>query len=176
MRKVEVLDYQTEWPGLFEKEKSRLQHLLQGNSYRIFHIGSTSVPGLAAKPIIDLMPVVYNLHQIDALNEEMELLGYIVKGENGLPGRRYFEKGDDQHTHHVHLFQLGNEDIIRHLAFRDYLRAHPKEAQRYGQLKKESALNYPDDITAYIAAKASLVKEVEQLALRWYKRDRKSVV
>lgn len=160
MRKVEVLDYQTEWPLLFEKEKKVLHQLFQENSHVVFHIDSTAVPGLAAKPIIDLMPVVYNMHQADTLNEEMEQLGYVVKGENGLPGRRYFEKGGDYRTHHVHLFQIGNQEIIRHLAFRDYLRAHPKEAQRYGQLKKESALQYPNDIAAYIEAKMTVVKEI----------------
>ena len=169
MRKVEVLDYQTEWPLLFEKEKKVLHQLFQENSHVNFHIGSTAVPGLAAKPIIDLMPVVYSLHQVDTLNEEMEQLGYVLKGENGLPGRRYFEKGGDYRTHHVHLFQIGNQEIIRHLAFRDYLRAHPKEAQRYGQLKKESALQYPNDIAAYIESKMTVVKEIEQLALHWYK-------
>ena len=169
MRKVEVLDYQTEWPLLFEKEKKVLHQLFQENSHVVFHIGSTAVPGLAAKPIIDLMPVVYNMHQADALNEEMEQLGYVVKGENGLPGRRYFEKGGDYRTHHVHLFQIGNQEIIRHLAFRDYLRAHPKEAQIYGQLKKENALQYPNDIAAYIESKMTVVKEIEQLALHWYK-------
>ncbi len=160
MRKVEVLDYQTEWPLLFEKEKKVLHQLFQENSHVVFHIDSTAVPGLAAKPIIDLMPVVYNMHQADTLNEEMEQLGYVVKGENGLPGRRYFEKGGDYRTHHVHLFQIGNQEIIRHLAFRDYLRAHPKEAQIYGQLKKENALQYPNDIAAYIEAKMTVVKEI----------------
>lgn len=169
MRKVEVLDYQTEWPLLFEKEKKILHQLFQENSHVVFHIGSTAVLGLAEKPIIDLMPVVYNMHQADTLNEEMEQLGYVVKGENGLPGRRYFEKGGDYRTHHVHLFQIGNQEIIRHLAFRDYLRAHPKEAQRYGQLKKESALQYPNDIAAYIESKMTVVKEIEQLALHCYK-------
>lgn len=169
MRKVEVLDYQTEWPLLFEKEKKILHQLFQENSHVVFHIGSTAVLGLAEKPIIDLMPVVYSLHQVDTLNEEMEQLGYVLKGENGLPGRRYFEKGGDYRTHHVHLFQIGNQEIIRHLAFRDYLRAHPKEAQRYGQLKKESALQYPNDIAAYIESKMTVVKEIEQLALHWYK-------
>ncbi len=169
MRKVEVLDYQTEWPLLFEKEKKILHQLFQENSHVVFHIGSTAVLGLAEKPIIDLMPVVYSLHQVDTLNEEMEQLGYVLKGENGLPGRRYFEKGGDYRTHHVHLFQIGNQEIIRHLAFRDYLRAHPKEAQRYGQLKKESALQYPNDIAAYIESKMTVVKEIEQLALHCYK-------
>lgn len=93
----------------------------------------------------------------------------MVKGENGLPGRHYFEKGGDHRTHHVHFFQIGNQEITRHLAFRDYLRAHPKEAQRYGQLKKENALLYSDDSAAYIEAKMIVVKEIEQLALQWYK-------
>lgn len=169
MRKIEVVDYQTEWPLLFEKEKKVLHHLFQKNSHAVFHIGSTAVPGLAAKPIIDVMPVVYNLQPVDTLNKEMKQLGYVVKGENGLPGRRYFEKGGDHRTHHVHLFQIGNQEITRHLAFRDYLRAHPKEAQRYGQLKKENALLYSDDSAAYIEAKMIVVKEIEQLALQWYK-------
>lgn len=168
VRKVEVLEYQDEWPLLFETEKKILHQVFQENIYTILHIGSTAVPGLAAKPIIDIMPVVYKLEQVDTLNKKMGQLGYIAKGENGLSGRRYFEKGGEQRTHHVHLFQLGNEEIERHLAFRDYLRTHPKEVLRYGVLKKESALCYPYDISAYITAKTNLVTEIEQLALEWY--------
>jgi GrpB-like predicted nucleotidyltransferase (UPF0157 family) len=133
----------------------------------IHHIGSTAVPGLSAKPIIDLMPIVRDIQTIDALQYSMEELGYEALGENGLPGRRYFQKGGNARTHHVHVYEKENPEITRHLLFRDYLRTHPAKASLYGDLKERLAHTFPFDIEAYIKGKHLLVQQLEQEAWRW---------
>lgn len=135
----------------------------------IHHIGSTSVPGLKAKPIIDIMPVVKHIEKIDSFNDQMAGLGYECMGELGMKGRRYFRKGGDNRTHQVHVFQADNkEDIHRHLAVRDYLRAHSEAAKQYGSLKENLAKQFPKDIAAYMDGKDAFVKQLERMALQWY--------
>ncbi|MBA4494025.1 GrpB family protein [Paenactinomyces guangxiensis] len=167
MREVTVVPYDPYWNVLYEREAGRLKQVLGSCLIGLYHIGSTSVPGLAAKPVIDLMPVVKQIEWVDSLNEQMARLGYIAKGENGIPGRRYFYKGETVRTHHVHIFAAGNPEISRHLAFRDYLRTHPEEAKSYGELKLKLAQQFPFDIQSYMDGKDSLVKELEKKALRW---------
>ena len=99
----------------------------------------------------------------------MIAIGYEPKGENGLPGRRYFQKGGDNRTHHVHMYELGNLEIERHLAFRDFLRVHSIIARKYGDLKEALAEQFPYDIDAYINGKDKLAKEIEQQAVYWCK-------
>ncbi|MFC4409056.1 GrpB family protein [Chungangia koreensis] len=169
MRKVEVVAFQSKWHTLFEEEAERLRGVLKNEIVEIHHIGSTSVHGLKAKPIIDMMPVVHDLSRIDAYNDLMQKLGYEPKGENGLAGRRYFQKGGHHRTHHVHIYEKGSPEINRHLAFRDYLRSHPDEREVYGDLKEKLAREFPYDIDSYINGKDEVVKEIERKALAWYK-------
>ncbi len=169
MRKVEVTAYNAIWPSLFEIESQQLQAIFKGEIVQIHHIGSTAVPGLSAKPIIDIMPVVKAIDRIDCFHSEMINIGYEPKGENGLPGRRYFQKGGDKRTHHIHVYEEGNPDIERHLAFRDYLRKHPEAADKYSSLKIELAKKNPFDIEAYIKGKSELVQEIEKKAINWYR-------
>ncbi|WP_321166916.1 GrpB family protein [Oceanobacillus kimchii] len=124
---------------------------------------------LKAKPIIDIMPVVRDINVVHEYNQEMQEIGYEPKGENGLPGRRYFQKGGDNRSHHVHIYQIGSYEIKRHLVFRDYLREHPVEMKSYGELKERWATQYPYDIDSYINGKEHLVKEIEIKALNWLK-------
>ncbi|WP_290714724.1 MULTISPECIES: GrpB family protein [Exiguobacterium] len=169
MRQVFVLPYQSEWESEYAREAKRLRDVFGARLNSIHHMGSTSVPGLAAKPIIDILPVVNSLDGIEQFDEPMEALGYEAKGEFGMPGRRYYRKGGDERTHHIHLYAVGNPEIERHLVFRDYLRAHPEEANAYGTLKEQLAATYPYDIEAYIAGKDALVKELEHRAIAWGK-------
>lgn len=104
MRKVEVHPYNKKWVKKFEEEKDKLKLIFGTDIIKIYHIGSTAVEWLKAKPIIDIMPVVRDITTIDNYNKEMGRLGYIPKGENGIPGRRYFQKGGDNRTHHVHMY------------------------------------------------------------------------
>ena len=164
-----VVDYNPEWPKAFEDESAQIRRILGENLLRVFHIGSTSVPGLQAKPIIDIMPVVRGIAQVDACTAAFEGIGYEVMGEFGMPGRRYMRKGGDNRTHQVHMFQYDNTaDILRHLAFRDYLRCRPAICAAYGKLKSELARQYPSDIEAYGDGKEDFVKRVERDALQWH--------
>lgn len=165
MRKVVVLPYDPDWQHRFEQAALEIKNIFGNECTEIYHIGSTAVEGLAAKPIIDLLPVVRNIGTVDLFNGQLAELGYIAKGENGLFGRRYFQKGGDGRTHHVHVYQEGNDEIRRHLAFRDYLRNHPMEAEKYGELKEKLANEHPWDIEKYIAGKEELVLWTEKKAM-----------
>ncbi|HEU5139398.1 MAG TPA: GrpB family protein [Bacillales bacterium] len=167
MRKVEVTAYNVQWPLMFEQETKKLQEIFGPEIHEIHHIGSTSVKGLMAKPIIDIMPVVKGIDRIDDLDSAMIAIGYEPKGENGIAGRRYFQKGGDYRTHHVHIYEWGNPEIERHIAFRNYLRAHPSVAKDYGNLKEKLSQRFPDDIESYIQGKEQLVLQIERQALLW---------
>lgn len=104
--KVEVVKYRSEWSREFEAEAERIKEILGDEAIEIYHIGSTSVEGLSAKPIIDIMPVVKDISRIDKLNPAFEALGYECMGEFGIPGRRYFRKGGEKRTHQIHVFGL----------------------------------------------------------------------
>ena len=129
---VVISDYDPAWPEEFRREAAAIARILGDNLTAIHHIGSTAVPGLAAKPIIDIMPVVRSLGAVDGSRAALELLGYEYLGEFGIPGRRYMRKGGDERTHQVHVFAQGDTvNITRHLAFRDFLRAHPDVCAEY---------------------------------------------
>jgi GrpB-like predicted nucleotidyltransferase (UPF0157 family) len=168
MRRVDVSPYTESWRAEFNKESDKLVNIFGEEILEIHHIGSTAIEGLPAKPIIDLMPVVKSVLSVDDFREEMQAIGYLVKGENGIPGRRYFEKGGDDRTHHVHIYEEGDKQIVRHLAFRDYVRDHPEVKKEYGNLKEKLAHRYPYDIASYIEGKEALVQDIENRALRWY--------
>ncbi len=166
---ITVADYNAEWPEMFRLEAAKVMGILGGNALRIFHIGSTAVPGLRAKPIIDIMPVVRSISQVDSCTAAFRAAGYEVMGEFGMPGRRYMRKGGDDRTHQIHTFQYDNTiDILRHLAVRDYLRCHEGARTAYGEVKAALAKQYPADIVAYSDGKDSFAKQLEQDALQWY--------
>lgn len=168
MRIVEVKPYDEQWASNFEEESHKLHEIFGSEIIEMHHIGSTSVIGLLAKPIIDIMPVVRDINRIDEFHKAMVAIGYDPKGENGIPERRYFQKGGDNRTHHVHIYEWGNSEIERHLAFRDYLRAHPDVAQNYGDLKKRLSQRFPYDIESYIKGKEQLALEIDRKAIAWY--------
>jgi GrpB-like predicted nucleotidyltransferase (UPF0157 family) len=168
IRKVEVVSYDSNWAKSFQAEADEIRAILGQEVVAIHHIGSTSIPNLSAKPIVDLLVVVRDIEKIDAFNERMSQLGYLPKGENGIPGRRFFIKGDEIHrTHHLHIFAVGHPDIERHLNFRDYLIAHPEDAQAYGRLKEGLARRFSTDIDSYIAGKDGFIKEMDRKAQAW---------
>ena len=117
---VTVTDYDPRWPQKYEEEKEKIRHILGEDLVAIYHIGSTSVPGLAAKPIIDIMAAVKSLDRADQAAGKFIQIGYEYLGEFGIAGRRYLRKGGDERTHQIHIFQADDLDnIVRHLAFRD---------------------------------------------------------
>lgn len=168
MQKVVVTAYNREWTSMYEEEAEKIKRIFGEDFVAIYHIGSTSVAGLQAKPIIDMMPVVKDIHLVEQHNTAMQRLGFEPMGEFGIAGRRYFRKGGEKRTHHVHIFQEGSLDIKRHIAFRDYLRAHPNTSERYGALKSKLAKQFPFDMESYINGKDALVKEIEVQALAWF--------
>lgn len=170
--KIMIKNHSEEWAQMFKDEACLIKGILGDELVEVHHIGSTSVNGLKAKPIIDIMPVVKNIEKVDSFNKQMEQIGYESLGEFGIKGRRYFRKGADHRTHQIHVFQLDNEiDIDRHLAVRDYLQTHSDKAKRYGELKENLAKKFPNNIRLYADGKDSFVKELEQKALAWYEKQ-----
>ena len=168
---VEVLPYHPHWTQKYVKEKELLKISLGNIIHKIHHIGSTSVKGLASKPIIDIIIEVRDLDDLDKSKEKFENLAYEVMGEFGIAGRRYFRKGTNIRTHQIHAFETNDAHIFRHLVFRDYLIAHPKILEEYGQLKLVLAKTCNNDIGLYCAGKDSFIKFHEQQALAWSSRS-----
>ena len=150
------------------EEEKKIKKILGKNCIGVYHIGSTSVKNMPAKPVIDIMPVVKDLSLVDSHNKEFEALGYECRGEFGIPGRRFFAKGGDNRTHHIHIFEQSNQtDIQRHIAVRDYLRSHPDTAAEYAALKKKLAEEFPYDNDGYCDGKEEYMKSLEEKSLRW---------
>ena len=167
-RRVRVVPHDQGWTEQFRSEAAKIAEILGERVVGVHHIGSTAISNISAKPTIDLLVQVHSIAAVDSLDPEMTRRGYEPRGENGIPGRRYFVKGSDElHTHHVHVFQTGDPHIERHLDFRDYMRAHPKEAQAYGQLKERLARAFPEDIEGYMSGKDGFIKEMDRKARAW---------
>ena len=169
MKRVEVVPHNPGWRDAFGAEAERVAAALGENVVAVHHIGSTAIPNIYAKPVIDLLVEVGDISEVDGRSAAMESLGYEVMGEYGLPGRRYFRKDDREgvRTHHVHVFEAGSAEAERHLAFRDYMVAHPEEAQSYSELKRKLAKEHPQNIDGYMDGKDSFIKEMDRRAARW---------
>ncbi len=165
---VQLYDYDPDWPRQAAERIARLR-VLEPVLVEAHHIGSTSVPGLIAKPIIDLMPLVTDLDALDRERGAVEALGYRWHGEYGIPGRRYCTRDvGERRMAQVHFFVMGSPDAHRHLAFRDYLRAKPGAASAYAAVKRRAREQHPGDSHAYGAAKQPWIDQTEALALAWY--------
>lgn len=160
------------WAADAAAASAALVHALAGLPLAVHHIGSTAVPGLLAKPVLDLLAVVPALDALDARAPRIVALGYEALGEFGIPGRRYFRKNapDGARTHQLHAFAAGSPEIARHVAFRDYLRAHPASAAEYAALKRALAAQHGADSGAYTDGKTAFIRAVEQRAAAW-RRD-----
>lgn len=162
-RPILVVNYDPQWPILFEQEKERIIAALGSYLLMIDHIGSTAVPGLAAKPVIDIGLGVRSLPEATLLIPSIERLGYVYEPtlEQLLPERRFFWKGiPTVHTYHLHLAEVNNPVLVRPLQFRDHLRKHPDAAAEYGALKRELAKSCGQDMEAYVAGKTGFVENV----------------
>jgi GrpB-like predicted nucleotidyltransferase (UPF0157 family) len=160
---IVVREYDPAWPAMFEEERTHLRRVLGSIVTMIEHVGSTAVPGLAAKPIIDLLAVVRRLDEARSFIAPLEALGYtyLPEYESWLPGELFFRKGiPGPWTHHVHMMEPSNPRGQDQLRFRDYLRAHPDTADAYAHLKKTLAAELGDDIAGFRAGKNSFVKMV----------------
>lgn len=160
---IVISEYNPQWLRMFEEERARIVAALYEISAQVEHMGSTSVPGLAAKPIIDIMVIVENEHDAIRAITPLVLLDYECRGEMEIPGRLYFRRGMPR-SHQIHLYPSGHVEIERHLLFRDYLRTHSDTAQEYAKLKYLLAGQYRNDRLGYTDAKTQFVCSIEQRA------------
>lgn len=161
MEPVEVVDYDPSWPDQFAELAARVQAAFaDGPLIAVEHIGSTSVVGLAAKPIIDLNVIVPARENISEAIIRLASLGYVHEGDKGISGREAFRWPSGTARHHLYVCARDNAEHRRQVAFRDYLRAHPDEAQRYEALKRDLTARFRDDRTAYSEGKTEFVEAV----------------
>jgi GrpB-like predicted nucleotidyltransferase (UPF0157 family) len=168
-RVIEVVPYNPEWPGLFHIESEHIRRVFGDEIVAIHHIGSTAIPGIKAKPVLDFLVVVQHIAQVNGYNQAMISLGYEPLGENGIPGRRYFRKDTNGiRSHHVHIFQVGHPEIDRHIHFREYLCCHPEDMYAYSHLKESLTQQYRLDPPGYNDAKSMFIQEIDRKAAAWW--------
>jgi len=168
---IMVVAHDPKWSRKFEDEAAIVGAALGPAALAIHHIGSTAIPGIFAKPIIDMLVVAPSVEAIDERAASLEAIGYEAKGEFGIPGRRYFRKDNDAgiREYQVHVFAPDSEEVARHLAFRDYLRSHSGAAQEYSQLKRELAELHTCSIESYTDGKDPFIKATVRAALAWWR-------
>ncbi len=164
---VVVLDYDPNWPEHFQSFRKRIADALGDMAAAIEHFRSTAVPDLAAKPIIDIDVVLASETMLPSAIERLASLGYIHRGNLGIPEREAFLAPAHDPPHHLYVCPPGSAEFRRHMAFRDYLRAHPKDAKIYGDLKIALAERFREDRSAYSTAKGEFVAELTSRAMRY---------
>lgn len=161
---IELVSHNPQWAARFAAEREMLHTAFPGCFLGIEHIGSTAIPGLCAKPVIDMLGIVANLGACDIFARAIGRVGYVVRGENGILNRRYFTRGAPDAVH-LHVYAEGNPRIGQHLRFRDHLRANADSRRDYEALKRHSADIHAGDRAAYTSAKDSFCANIESLAL-----------
>ena len=161
-KRVIVESYNSEWKRDFEDIKSELMAVLSGKVISVEHVGSTSVEGLSAKPIIDIDVVIEDEDAFPAAKAAMESIGYTHEGDLGIPGREAFKYKGKEHLrkHHLYVCTKDVRELKRHISFRDYLRTHPEAVREYSRVKEEGAKLYPYDIDSYIGHKAPFIESI----------------
>jgi GrpB-like predicted nucleotidyltransferase (UPF0157 family) len=157
--KVCLLRAHDAWAVAYERERARIVAALGEHLLDIQHVGSTSIPNVSAKPILDILIGIRDFDEATACIEPMIAIGYIYRGENGIPRRHYFVKGDPR-THHVHMVEIGSDNWREHLRFRDLLRLNPALASEYAREKERLALVHPDNREAYQREKDKVVERI----------------
>jgi GrpB-like predicted nucleotidyltransferase (UPF0157 family) len=172
-REVELVPHNPDWSHQADEEAKRILAGLSIPVIGIYHIGSTSVAGIKAKPILDFVIEVEDLQDVIRAVPEFEAVGYVNKGEYGIPGRQFFTRDiNGDRTHHLHVFQTGHPDIERHTIFRDYLRANPDAAREYEILKEKLAKRFPKQSSNYTAAKSDFILSMDEVARYWLEQNR----
>src|SRR5579864_4066421 len=165
-----VVDYDPNWPIVFESLRKRIADILGDVAAAIEHVGSTAVPNLPAKPIIDIDVLLASETMLPASIERLASLGYVHRGDLGVPQREAFFPPANDPPHHLYVCPPGSAEFRRHVAFRDYLRAHPQDAKIYADLKAALAERFRDDRAAYNDAKADFVRELTNRSLAAQKK------
>ena len=164
--RVELHEHNAAWSCIFDEERTHLQNAVGETVLDIQHVGSTSIPAIPAKPIIDIAIAVENFEEATRCIEPLIELGYEYKGENGIPRRHYFCKGPPEAgTHHLHMNEAKSADWMSQIAFRDYLRANPALAGEYAAVKRQLAEEFPNDRMAYTECKTGIIGKIMTKAL-----------
>lgn len=171
---VEILPYDPSWKEIFQSLKDHLQERISSPLLSIEHIGSTAVPGLVAKPIIDIDIVIISMDHLPAIIKDLERCGYLHEGQKGVPQREAFKRKDscapwgEKRTiwmdHHLYVCPKESKELNRHLLFRDYLRERPKKAAEYGELKIQLARKYRDNREKYTQEKTLFIENILKTA------------
>ena len=163
--RVRVVPYDPVWRTAFEEIKQELEVAIGADVLGIEHVGSTSVEGLAAKPCIDIDVVIKDYSIFDEIVTKLNRIGYIHEGNLGIKDREAFKYTDKPHLyqHHLYVCPSHSEELKRHITFRDFLRTHPEEAKRYGEVKMEAAKLFPNEIDKYIEYKSSCIEEMYRM-------------
>jgi GrpB-like predicted nucleotidyltransferase (UPF0157 family) len=162
---IEVVAYDRRWPAIYEEERQRLAKAFGSTAIEIHHIGSTSVPGLSAKPVIDIMIGVRTMDDARGLKTLMRSLGYVYVMVDDEPDRMFFRKGTPR-THHVHIMSHRGAEYRRHLLFREHLMSHPSDRSEYAILKKRLAKEFREDRSSYVEGKSRYIESVLAKAKR----------
>ena len=162
MRKIIVVPYDENWKAEFGQIKAELIAALENCAVAIEHVGSTSVEGLAAKPIIDIDIIIKDYNYFETVKNKLFEIGYTYEGDLGVKDRHAFKYSDKLHLmkHHLYVCPEYSEELHRHIKFRDYLRSHPEDRDWYGEVKILAAKHYPEDIDSYMKAKHPCVREI----------------
>jgi GrpB-like predicted nucleotidyltransferase (UPF0157 family) len=165
---IRIVAHDPRWPDHAREELERVAEALGPCAVRLEHVGSTSVPGLGAKPIIDMQVSVADISRQGDYVGPLGRLGYLFAPDPAFPDYHYFAKPHVRpRTHHLHVCEVDSQQELRHLAVRDFLRAHPEEAARYERLKRELVRRHPQDRLSYVAGKDAYMVELEARAVRW---------
>lgn len=165
-RLVRIVPYHPKWAEPFRSEKELLLQVMGQTALDIRHIGSTSIVGMPAKPIVDILVGLQTLPLVEPFVNDLNRIGYQDRGNGDEPGRRYFVKGSEKNrTHHLNFCALNGMFWTRHIVFRDYLEKHPEAAKQYAALKRELAAKFANDRRAYTNGKEKFVFSVLNLAM-----------
>lgn len=161
-KSVIVVPYDSRWNDEFQKIKSYLEKALEDSILAIEHVGSTSVEGLYAKPIIDIDVIIESYNKFEDVKSRLENLDYYHEGDLGIKDREAFGYNEKNKfmTHHLYVCPRDSEELKRHITFRDYLRTHEEDREKYSEIKLQAAKMYPTDIDSYIETKSACVNEI----------------
>ena len=164
--RVVIQDYDPRWPQMFEMLRSRIAVVLDGVAHSIEHVGSTAVPGLAAKPVIDIDVLLRSASDLPLVIRRLADLGYEHRGDLGVIEREAFRTKPDDFSHHLYVCPPDSQEYHRHVAFRNHLRAHADDANTYASLKRKLALQFGTDREGYNQAKNKFVEGILQRTLK----------
>lgn len=170
-REMKIVTYDKNWINQFEAIKTNLLSIFGNLATDIRHFGSTSIKGMSAKPIIDVMVIVSDIKKIDIFNEKMKKAGYIPKGENGISGRRYFQMISDDginHTQHIHCYEKENQHAVDELMFRDFLEIDNESFDAYLSAKDEASRKFRFSPLKYTEYKTACINKIMKKAKAYY--------